>query len=454
MSLLENFLKRENSFLRQHTFLLAVSGGVDSVVLCDLFSKAKAHFFVAHCNFQLRGKESERDENFVRNLAAKYGKEIFVKKFDTEKFAEEQKLSIQVAARNLRYDWFRELLKNKSNSDKQNKKNTFSKSTRIVTAHHGDDNIETVTMHFFRGTGIKGLTGMEKYGKEIYRPLLSYRKEEILLFAKENQLDFVEDSSNANSHYTRNFFRNELLPAVASIFPQAEENILHNIERLSETEGIYTLAIEKYKKQLIEIVQDEWHIPVLKLQRTKFCKTILWEIIKEKNFTAAQVDEVFKLMEAANGSYIESTDYRIIKNRKWLIISSLQSIETQPLVIIEEGNKKVNFSQGVLLIEKVLDTSFTISTDSNIAMFDLQNIQFPLLLRKWKQGDYFYPLGMKKKKKLSKFFIDQKLSLTQKEKTWVLEMNKKIIWIVGYRIDDRFKVLPNSKSVLKFTLQS
>ena len=467
MNLLEKFIQTEKVFLQNHTFLLAISGGIDSVVLCDLFAKGNANFFIAHCNFQLRGEESERDESFVRSLAVKYGKEIFVKKFDTLKYAEENKLSIQVTARNLRYEWFRELIESarllvgqgklkveneKSLTSSQLSTVNYQPST-IATAHHADDNIETVTMNFFRGTGLKGLTGMDTHNKEIYRPLLHYRKADIVLYAKENQLEFVEDSSNANNYYTRNFFRNELLPAVSKIFSNVEENILHNIQRLSEAEGIYNEAIEGHKKRLIEVVKDEWHIPILKLQRSKFHRTILWEIIKEKNFSAAQVDEAIKLMNADNGSYIESVDFRIIKNRKWLIITSKLVNETNPLIIIGEHEKKVAFRQGVLQIENINASAFTISTDKNIAALDLNDIEFPLLLRKWKQGDYFYPLGMKKKKKLSKFFIDQKLSLTQKENVWVLEMNKKIIWIIGHRIDERFKVLPTTTNVLKIKFQ-
>lgn len=484
MNLLQKFLDENNVYLTKHVFLLAISGGIDSVVLCDLFSKAGAAFFIAHCNFQLRGEESIRDEAFVKKLAISHGKEILVNKFDTLAYANEHKLSVQVAARNLRYAWFAAIAERKTkvpNGETSNEERATSKviseteneqritsykqhvttseqqptkKVLITTAHHADDNIETVVMNFFRGTGLKGLTGMAALSNNIYRPLIAYRKQEILNYALENNLSYVEDSSNANSYYTRNYFRNELLPAISKVYVGAEENILKNIERLSETEHIYNDAIEKYKHNLIEIKDTEEHIPILKLIKLPWYKTILWEIISAKNYTAAQVNEVIKLMDADNGSYIDSTTHRIIKNRKWLIITNKQLETADNHVVIESEEKKIKFENGLLKLENMLAPHYTISGDKNIAAFDTAAIQFPLLLRKCRQGDYFYPLGMKKKKKVSKFFIDQKLSKTEKKKTWVLEMNKKIVWVVGHRIDDRFKITPCTKQVLKISLET
>lgn len=418
--------------------LVATSGGVDSIVLCDLLHKSGINFSIAHCNFQLRGVESERDEEFVKQLAKKYGKEIFIKKFETEKYAEEKKLSIQVAARELRYNWFKELM-NASGEDRLQ---------YTATAHHADDNIETVVMNFFRGTGLKGLVGMDVVFREILRPLLQFRKHEILEYAKDNNLEYVEDSSNATSNYTRNYFRNELIPAIRKVFPGVEENILENIERLKEVEKLFEQSVSKHKQNLIVEKGVEEHIPVLKLKNIIPLRTILWEIIKNKTFTPGQIDEVIKLFEADNGSYIKSSSHRIIKNRRWLIIAPLQN-ELVQHITIEKDDKKIVYTEGVLLLENPVKLKPDHSV--SVACIDADKISFPLLLRKWKQGDYFYPLGMMKKKKLSKFFIDQKLSLTDKEKVWVLESDNRIIWVINHRIDDRFKVVSSTKNILKVT---
>ncbi len=459
--------------------LLAVSGGVDSVVLCDLMFRAGYDFIIAHCNFQLRGEESSRDEQFVRELGKKYDKEVLVKHFETEKYASENKLSIQVAARELRYNWFREIrneelqiknyelgIRNKANEEREtdqtrneNRETDLTRSEKremndihILTAHHADDNIETVVMNFFRGTGLQGLTGMDNVFQKIFRPLLPFRKAELLAYANENTLAFVEDSSNANNYYTRNFFRNELLPSLKEIFPQVEKNILKNIERFSEAENIYNAAIDLQKSKLIEVKGNEEHIPILKLQKSQSYKTLLWEIIKEKSFTAAQTDEVLKLMEANNGSYIQSATHRIIKNRHRLIINPLQENEKNDHLVIDEQTKKLRFSKDELILSHHIPLDSSISSDKNSALVDTRLLEWPLLLRKWKTGDYFYPLGMQKKKKISRFLIDQKLSVIEKENVWVLLSNNKIIWVVGHRIDDRFKVTPTAKKLMKIEI--
>jgi tRNA(Ile)-lysidine synthase len=437
-----NYLKEQLSAKGAWKFLLAISGGIDSVVLCDLFHKAGFDFTIAHCNFQLRGEESDRDELFVKDLGESYGKEVFVKRFETAAYAADKKVSTQVAARDLRYEWFRMLAFDEKKAD------------LIVTAHHADDNIETVTMNFFRGTGLKGLIGMDAEYLKVFRPLLHFRKHEIVEYAKQNNLHFVEDSSNASNKYTRNYFRNELLPSVQKVFPQAEENILKNIYRLREVEEIYEQAIKQQKQRLIELKGNEEHIPILKLTKTPNYRIILWEIIKEKHFTAGQLDEVIKLFNSDNGSYIDSQFYRVIKNRKWIIITQKITDQVSNYFIIDAGTKKIKFNNQQLVFETIDTPNFQISHSANIACLDAKDLEYPLLLRKSKQGDYFYPLGMRKKKKLSRFLIDQKLSKTEKENVWVIESNKKIIWVVGYRIDDRFKIEPNTRQVLKISLMS
>lgn len=421
--------------------LVAVSGGVDSIVLTDLLIKSKFNIAIAHCNFQLRDAESDRDETFVRQLADRYGVPIFVQRFNTTQFAEEHRLSTQEAARKLRYDWFLEI--------QQKETEKADNPVYLATAHHADDNVETMLMHFFRGTGIQGLTGMPFYHKErrMARPLLFASREEILAYANENGLAWVEDSSNASDKYTRNLFRNKIIPSLKDVFPQLEENLQGNLQRFSEVAELYAEVVAQHKKKLIETRGNEVHIPLLKLQKTTPLKTISFEIIKDYGFSSAQVDELIKLFDADNGSFIESSSHRLIKNRGWLIIASKKN-DRADHIIVEEKETQVHFSNGELHIKKLDAAKVQMSTEKDIALLDASAIRFPLLLRKWKQGDYFYPLGMKKKKKLSRFFIDQKLSLLDKERTWVLEMDKKIVWVVGLRIDDRFKLTPGTKNVI------
>jgi tRNA(Ile)-lysidine synthase len=427
-----------------YKLLLAVSGGIDSVVMTDLFYNTEFDFAIAHCNFNLRAEESERDEVFVIELSKKYNKKIFTQRFATEDYAAEKKISIQEAARELRYNWFSEVSRQWS---------AANSSTYIATAHNADDNIETALMFFLRGSGIRGLTGIKEFDRErkIIRPLLFATREDILIYAKENNIGWVEDSSNLTNKYTRNFLRNKLIPLIKDFFPDVKNNIKNNINRFKEIEQLYNYSIQQHKKNLLEYKDNEIHIPVLKLQKIKPLDTIIWEIIKEYNFHTPQIDEIKKLFTANNSSYIKSSTHRIIKNRNWLIIGPNKTEEAEH-ILIEDGNSRIRFKNGFLEIKKFQNVNCELQTAKNIAQLDASNIEFPLLLRKWKQGDYFYPLGMQKKKKLNRFFIDHKLSSTEKEKVWVLESNNKILWVVGYRIDNRFKITQSTKEILKIAI--
>lgn len=434
----QQYIKQQNLFQPKDKLLLAVSGGVDSVVLCELCKQAEYDFMIAHCNFQLRAEESERDEAFVQSLAQKYSVEVLVKKFDTGEYAEEKKLSTQVAARELRYNWFNEVAADKY-------------VRYVLTAHHANDNIETLLMNFFKGTGINGLHGILPRQGNIIRPLLFAKKEKLLEFATANNLAFVEDSSNSSDKYTRNYFRNQLIPDLKKVFPQVEDNLANNIDRFREIELLYKQAVDLTRKKLLEPKVNEVHIPVLKLLKTEPLNTMVYEIIKDFGFTAHQTEDTIALLKSESGKYIQSSTHRIIKNRNWLIISPNQTA-TAGNILIEEKDKQVEFQNGKLSFELLPAPNSKPQTPNHIALLNADEIRFPLLLRKWKKGDYFYPLGMQKKKKLSRFFIDQKLSLTQKEKTWVIEMDKKIIWVVGLRIDDRFKITDRTKIILQISL--
>lgn len=453
MELLEKFkeyIHDENLFQKKDRLLLAVSGGVDSVALCELCKQAGYDFEIAHCNFQLRGDDSVRDVLFVKVLAEKYQVPFHLKVFDTVASAKQAKKSIEETARDLRYEWFNSFI---SGAKGIVGKDAPEKSLvrYILTAHHADDNIETVVMNFFRGTGISGLRGMLPGQGEIIRPLLFARRSELEIFVQENKLEYVTDHTNLQNDYTRNYFRNTIIPLVSETFPMAEKNVLNNIQRLMETEVLYQQAVQLHKKKLLEQKGTEVHIPVLKLLKTQPLTTILYEIIKDYGFTAHQADEAEGLLKSETGKYIRSATHRVIKNRNWLIISPVQT-ETAQNILIESGDHLIPFAAGILQIEK--QSVIKIQSSGLIAQVDAAEIKFPLLLRKWKQGDYFYPLGMQKKKKLSRFFTDQKLSLTQKENTWVIEMDKKIIWVVGMRVDDRFKIGNSTTEILKLNYKS
>ena len=461
MNLTERFRKgidQDHLFLPKDKLLLAVSGGVDSVVLCELCQQAGFDFIMAHCNFQLRGEESDRDEDFVKQLSVRYQKEVLVKRFDAKLYSIQNKVSTQVAARELRYSWFYELLENasqipSSESELRTPASRLQPPVFLLTAHHADDNIETVLMNFFKGTGIAGLRGiLPKQGK-IIRPLLNFRKDELLEFARENSLQWVEDSSNITDKYSRNYFRHQVIPLVQKIFPKAGANLLDNIKRYTDTELLYIQAIEHHKKKLLEYRGNEIHIPVLKLRQSEPLHTIIYEIIKGFNFTSAQTHEVTGLLSSESGKYVQSSTHRIIRNRKWLIIAPAATEEADT-ILIEEGNTCIQRADFRLEFSKSGTINYKPQTIKSTAQLDLHQIRFPLILRKWKSGDYFYPLGMMKKKKLSRFFIDQKLSKTEKENAWVLESDKRIIWVIGYRIDERFKVQNKTIEILQVTRQN
>lgn len=455
---------------RKVQLILAISGGMDSVVLSELLRLSGFETLWAHCNFHLRGAESDRDESFVRELAASRNQPLLVKSFQTNEMADHWKMSIEETARKLRYDWFKVLLDTpellssedaervsvaeavslpafaKKDLPKGNLLNRY-----LVTAHHANDHIETLLLNFFRGCGIAGLHGIPAHNGSILRPLLVFKRESLLSFAQDNNLKWMEDSTNQSIDYTRNFFRQEMIPAIKVYFPQVEDNLLDNIRRFSEVELLYTESIEKYKKRLIVKKGKDCLLSVRLLLKTGFARTLLWELLKNYGFGQRQIPEVEKLLSATTGAYQDSTNYRIFKNRAHLVLTPLKAVESAS-ILITESDLEISYASGVLKISRPGD--FKLDKDPTVANLDLKDIRFPLLLRKWQQGDYFYPLGMRKKKKLSRFFIDQKLSLAEKEQIWVLESDQRIIWIIGLRMDDRFKITQATKNILKLKLHT
>jgi tRNA(Ile)-lysidine synthase len=472
-----DFIATERLFSVGDRLLLAVSGGLDSAVLCELMHRLHLRqasggpgqtVEIAHCNFQLRGAESDRDESFVRQLGDRHGWKVHSRRFDTETYATSNKISIQVAARELRYRWFEEII------------GSWNQPAFIVTAHHLDDNVETLLMNFFKGTGIAGLRAMLPRQGKIVRPLLFVSRAMLQQFAADEGIEWVEDSSNLSDKYTRNFFRHQVIPLVREVYPAALQNMADNITRFRDIEWIYHQAIEQQKKKLLEYKGNEVHIPVLKLKRSEPLRTLVYEIITDFGFSAQQAPAVIGLLDSSSGKYVQSDTHRILRHRNWLIISPRSTTESVTIVV-EPGDTEVVYEQGTLRLETVdpadvpahiLSPSPAVAAPrgqqfasdgrtpaprgrtpaSPIAWLDAADIEFPLLLRRWRPGDYFYPLGMRKKKKLARFFIDNKLSIAEKEKIWVVEMNKKIIWIVGFRIDDRYKITTTTSQVLKIEM--
>jgi tRNA(Ile)-lysidine synthase len=438
LSQLQSYIQQEHLFTAPQRLLLAVSGGQDSVVLVHLCVTAGFNVGIAHCNFRLRDEESDRDEQFVHQLAAQYKVPFYVQQFDTAEWAQKHRQSIQVAARELRYMWL-EKMRQEEGYD------------YIATAHHMQDNVETLWMNISKGTGMAGLHGiLPKQGK-LVRPLLFATREEISAYAKEHGLEHVEDSSNATDKYTRNFFRHRVLPLLEEAYPQVVKNTGAGIQRFREAEMLYRQAIGVHRRNLLEQRKHEYFIPILKLKKAEPLHTILYELLKPFQCTAAQTAQVADLLDSEPGKWVATPTYRIVRDRKWLIITP-QEPAVSAHFVIEEGQETVQLPEAQLLIKTCQPGQM--SDQPHIAYIDKQQLQFPLLLRKWKQGDYFYPLGMAKKKKLSRFFIDQKLSLPQKEKIWVLESHKKIVWIAGMRIDDRFRITPKTQEVLKIELKN
>ncbi len=418
---------------KQKKYLLAVSGGVDSMVLGDLFLKNQYSFSVAHCNFQLRGEESDGDEALVANWCKLNHIHFLVKKFKTIDFANNHKLSIQAAARELRYSFFYELVE-------------AEKIDFIVTAHHQDDNIETVLFHFFRGSGLLGLTGIPSENNKILRPFLDFSKEIIQKYAVDHQILFREDSSNQKQDYTRNKLRNDIIPKLNDIIPNFKNNIAQNIKRLGAANEIYNQQINQYRKKLIEQRGKDFYIPILKLKHVTPLSTILYELLKPFGINFMQTEQALLLFESESGRYIENGTYRILKNRNFLIITE-KNTQASEMILIEKEQREVLTSEFLLQLETKSAEHFHISKEALTCQIDASLLEYPLILRRWRLGDYMYPLGMKKKKKVARILIDQKISNHEKEKIWVLESNKKIVWLLGLKIDDRFKVRFGTKEI-------
>ena len=436
--MLKAFQKHINQnlpFLKESKLLIAISGGLDSVVLTHLCHKAELNFALAHCNFSLRGSESDNDEAFVLQLAEDLNVEIFIECFDTETYAKTHKLSIQMAARELRYDWFYELSEQ-------------LKFDYILTAHHADDNLETFLINIARGTGLDGLTGIPETNEQLVRPLIPFSRAEIENFAKDNQMSWQEDSSNASSKYVRNALRHNVIPKLKEIKPEWLQNFQKTQSHLQGSKAIIEDALARIQKKVVSVENDIISFNIKKLKKLSNTEAYLYELLKDFGFT--EWNDVYHLLEAQSGKQIFSPTHRLLKDREYLILTETPTEENHEDIVIAEATKQVSLPLGTLFFD---EADSLIEKRSDEILVDKDLLNFPLTVRKWQKGDYFYPLEMQGKKKLSKFFKDEKLSLVAKEKIWVLCSNYDIIWIINYRADNRFKVTNSTKQSLKIKLQ-
>ena len=434
--LLTNFKNHiSNTFpaLKGKRILIACSGGLDSVVLSRLFKELNYDISLAHCNFSLRGKESDEDENFVILLADKLSIPIFNKKFNTKAYKIKHKLSTQVAARQLRYQWFAEVCAEHS-------------FDYLATAHHLDDDLETFLINLSRGTGLKGLIGIPLINDKIIRPFLNFPRADILQYAKENNCPWREDSSNQTSDYLRNKLRIEVIPRLKEV----DHNLLNGFHQtqkyLNDSMALVNDYMTLIKNLVVSETEDGFEIDVLKLQDLPNTNALLYELLAPFGFTAW--DDLSDLLTAQSGKQIFSESHRILKNRKSLLLVENNFVHNKATYTIKESDTGIDTPINLKIerVDKILGYT------PSIVYLDVQKLSFPLQLRKWREGDSFYPFGMKGKKKLSKFFKDEKLSLIAKEKTWVLSSGNQIVWIVGMRSDHRFKVENQTKKILKITV--
>lgn len=437
LSKFQSHLDARFSFLKNEKLLVACSGGLDSVVLTHLLIKCGYDITLAHCNFSLRGNESDTDSQFVIQLSKKLELPIYTETFETEAFADEHGLSIQMAARTLRYQWFEEL-------------SGQLKIKYILTGHHLDDDLETFLINFSRGTGLKGLTGIPEYNQKIIRPLLAFSRSEILAFAERHNLKWRDDSSNFSNKYLRNALRLDVIPKWKEVTPA----LLHNYKTTREHLQNSQLLIEDYVALIFTYVVEEtkegYRLSVSKLKKLPNSKALLYELLVPFGFTAW--DDIYQLLSGQSGKQVVSRTHILLKNRDYLILQSISSDNSHT------DSQEIQILRDTQSIEKPVKISFErvkeledVSKERIFVDYDL--LKFPLRLRRWREADVFHPFGMIGKKKISKFFKDEKLSLLAKKKIWLLLSGDEVVWVLGLRADNRFKVTSKTKTILKIQLQ-
>lgn len=428
----KTYYQKNKLFEEPDNILLAVSGGKDSMVMLHLFKACNINFGVAHCNFNLRGTESDADEKLVKSICEKLNIPFHQIKFNTKEYAEQNGISIQMAARDLRYNWFEEL------SIKNNYQN-------IATAHHKNDVAETMLINLTNGTGLAGLHGIRKKTGKIIRPLLDFTRQEIEQYIIENEIEYREDKSNADNKYMRNSVRLDVVPVLEKINPNLIESLNQTACYLSEIELIIDEKVKEEFKRCTNLKDNKIYFDISKLQTLTALATQLYYFIKPYGFNAAHVEDIIQSFEEQSGKQFFSKTHIILKDRDFLILQEKGVNNIDEIVVnsIEELENKPFWKVTVKSSK-----GFKTRKGAQYANLDFDKIQFPLTIRNWKEGDIFQPFGMKGKKKLSDFFIDNKIDVISKNQTQLLVSNNQIVWVVGYRIDDKFKVTTNTKKVM------
>lgn len=429
----QNHINLNFSFLRGKKLLLATSGGIDSMVLLHLCQRLTLNVRAAHCNFQLRGEESDADEEFVKSECEKLGILVFVTHFDTKKFAEEFKLSVQVAARNLRYDWFKTLLIN----------NDYD---YILTAHHLDDSLETFLINFTRASGLDGLTGIPKQNGYIIRPLLAFSRNEIETFAKENTIKWREDSSNASDKYLRNKLRHDVIPILKELNPSLLSSFESTISNLQQAQTMVDDASRIVYRKVVTDINFQKKINLTELMQLPNYQAYLYQWLEPFGFS--DWNSINDLVTAQSGKQIHSQKHTLLKDRNDLIVFEKKKNETQRF-LIDKDQKDVKFPLKLSFC-KVHDISVQ---TTNTIFVDEDKLRFPLEIRKWEEGDWLYPFGMNGKKRLSKFFKDEKFSMIDKSEAWLLCSDNQIVWVIGKRQDDRCKVTAQTTKIVQIQLE-
>lgn len=431
LSKLRTHLSHNLPFLQGKKLLLAVSGGVDSMVLAHLFKALDYDIAIAHCNFGLRGEESDGDTEFVQHYATKKLILHFITHFDTALFASDNKLSVQVAARQLRYMWFDEIMQ----------QNGFD---YLLTAHHLDDSLETFLINFSRGTGLSGLTGIPQQNGNIIRPLLPFTREEIEQYAKEQGIAWREDSSNASDKYLRNKIRHQVVPLLSELNPSFYGSFSDTLQSLQQSASLADdAAIMIYQQVVTEMPQSKT-IDLHQLLKLPNYKAYLYHWLSPLGFTAWE--DIYNLTIAQPGKYVLSNNFRILKDRNVLIVTQIAEVRSGEYIIAEPDTVITTPLHLSISMVKTVDNP----AGKNVMYANAETLKFPLFVRKWQEGDAFYPLGMNgQKKKLSKYFKDEKFPLHEKEAVWLLGSGEDIAWIIGHRADHRFRVTPDTKQIIK-----
>ena len=428
----KSFIGQQRLFQPRDKVLLAVSGGVDSMVMAYLFHHCGYRFAIAHCNFQLRDKESDLDEEFVGLMAKKYKVDFFTRRFDTQNYAKEEGISLQMAARHLRYDWFAQLL-------------AGHEYKYLALAHHLNDSFETALFNLVKGTGLAGLKGIAAKNSYRIRPLLFADKEKIRSFGVEQGVQWREDSSNASIKYNRNLIRHEVIPLLEKINPDLINSFAQSSEKILAAGHIVSREIEAVKEKLLEASGEDFFIDKKALKELQEGSFLLSGILKSFGFNFSQVCDIYSKLDSIGKLYF-SESYQLNIDRAKIIISPVSPNPSEAMSI-ESGRETLVGEGFSLSLSQVPAEGFSIPDDKNSAAVDLDKLKFPLKIRPWKKGDWFMPLGMRHKKKLSDFMIDEKIPLNLKSRILVLESAEDIVWVIGYRIDDRYKITSHSRQV-------